>query len=278
MIEISVGRRVPRVGLGTWYLGDRSESREREIAALRAGLDAGMQLIDTAEMYGGGRSELLVGEAIRGRRDEVYLVSKVLPSNASARGTIAAAEASLRRLGTDHLDLYLLHWRGNYPFAETISAFEQLIADGKIRAWGVSNMDPADMEEILETAGGAACATNQVLYNLTRRGPEYDLFPLLRDAGISVMAYSPLEQARLFSGQAGRTLARLAAEMGTSAPALATAWTVRDGRTVAIPRSGRPEHVREFAAALELSLGDDVLRALDAAFPPPTRPVPLEML
>lgn len=278
MIEISPGRLVPAVGLGTWFLGDKPRERAREIEALHAGLDAGLRVIDTAEMYGSGRSEQLVGEAIRGRRDDVYLVSKVLPSNASARGTIAAAEASLRRLGTDHLDLYLLHWRGRHRFSETIGAFEQLIADGKILSWGVSNMDPEDMAEILATPGGEECATNQVLYNLSRRGPEFDLLPLLADAGVSVMAYSPLEQARLFSGRAGRTVTNIAADLGTTAPALAVAWAVRDGRTVAIPRSGRADHVREFAAALDLTLDDDVLDLLDEAFPPPTRPVPLEML
>jgi len=277
-IEIAPGVDVPAIGIGTWYLGDRPTDRAMEVAAIRAGLEAGARVVDTAEMYGNGRSELLVGEALKGIRDEAFLVSKALPGNASRRGTVAACEASLRRLGTDHLDLYLLHWSGPHPVADTIAAFEQLRAEGKIAAWGVSNMDPAEMEAIWRAPGGRNCATDQVLYNVTRRGPEYDLFPLLATHRTSVMAYSPLEQGRLFTGQVGRTLAAIAADAGTTPTALALAWAVRDRRTVAIPKSADPERTVANLAALDLTLDAETLGRVDAAFPPPCRPVPLEML
>ncbi|QGF23373.1 aldo/keto reductase [Raineyella fluvialis] len=277
-VAITPDVRVPAIGIGTWYLGDQDHTRAREIAALRAGLEAGARLVDTAEMYGNGRSERLVGEALKGIRDQAFLVSKVLPTNATRRGTVAACEASLRRLGTDHLDLYLLHWSGLHPVAGTIAAFEQLRAEGKIAAWGVSNMDPGEMEAIWGTPGGPDCATDQVLYNLTRRGPELDLFPLLAEHRTSVMAYSPLEQGRLFAGAAGRALTSIAADAGTTPTALALAWAIRDGRTVAIPKSGDPQRMLANLAALDVTLSAETLARLDEAFPAPRRPVPLEML
>lgn len=277
-VAITPHANVPAIGMGTWNIGDAPAKRADEIAALRVGLDAGITLIDTAEMYGSGRSESLVGEAIKGRRDDAYLVSKVLPHNASRKGTVAAAEASLRRLGTDHLDLYLLHWRGSHPFAETIAAFEQLLAAGKILAWGVSNLDAAEMAELTALPGGAKCATDQVLYHLGERGPEVDLFGALAARDISVMAYSPLGQGAVFKGAARRRLAELADDLGVSAATLALAWAIRDGRTVAIPKTAHPERMRENIAALDLHLAADVLAALDEAFPAPDHPVPLAML
>ncbi len=196
-VTLPSGEQVPALGQGTWRMGDNHATRAEEIATLRMGLDLGMTLIDTAEMYGGGASEELVSEAIAGRRDETFLVTKVMPSNASRRGVITACEQSLRRLKTDRIDLYLLHWRASIPLLETVAAFDTLLRAGKIRAWGVSNFDTSDMEELAGTAGGSAVTTNQVLYNLTRRGIEWDLLPWLRQRAIPIMAYSPIEQARL---------------------------------------------------------------------------------
>lgn len=275
------GHEIPALGQGTWYLGDSPAKRQDEIEALRTGIDLGLTVIDTAEMYGSGRSEELVGEAIRGRRDEVFLTSKVLPSNATRRGTVDACHASLRRLGTDHLDLYLLHWRGSVPFAETIDALDALLDQGTIKAWGVSNMDPGELAELHQIAGAASetrLVTNQILYNLSRRGPELDLFPEHRRVGIVTTAYSPIEQGRLFHGRSGRTLAALARDLGTSPATLALAWAIRDGNTLAIPKAASPEHVRANADALRLTVPSDVQQALDEAFPAPPRPVPLEML
>ena len=269
-IRFPNGTTVPEIGIGTWFVGDDPRRRDDEIAAIRAGLDAGLRVIDTAEMYGSGRSEELVGEAIAGRRDDVFLVSKVLPSNADAVGTRRAAEASLRRLGTDYLDLYLLHWRGGVPFDETVATFEQLIDEGKIRAWGVSNLDPDDMSDLPNGA-----ATNQVLYNPTRRGPEVDLFPLLRHRGIPIMAYSPLEQARVLHDP---VLAELAGYLGLTVAQLVLAWVIREGDVLAIPKAGSVEHAEQNAAALAVTLEADVLTAIDARFPAPTHPVPLEIL
>jgi diketogulonate reductase-like aldo/keto reductase len=250
--------------------------RRTELAALRRGLDLGLALVDTAEMYGDGAAEDLVGEAIAGRRDGVFLVSKVLPSNASRAGTIAACERSLRRLGTDRIDLYLLHWREETPLEETVDAFRALAAAGKIRHWGVSNLDVADMEELLRVASeGSRAQTDQVLYNLGRRGIELDLLPWCRARGIPIMAYSPLEQGRLLGD---RTL-RAVADRHRATPAqVALAWVLRDGDVCAIPKAGTPEHVEENRAALDLRLGDDDVAELERAFPPPRRKRPLEML
>lgn len=269
------GETVPVLGQGTWFMGDHRNRRDEEIATLRTGLDLGMTLIDTAEMYGDGVSEELVGEAINGRRDEVFLVSKVLPSNASRNGTIAACERSLRRLGTDRLDLYLLHWRGRTPFAETIEAFEKLQRDGKIRRWGVSNMDVHDMKELLRAPGGDAVATNQVLYNLTRRGIEFDLLPQAQQRGLPLMAYSPIEQGRLSHYPEVQDVAE---RHGVTPAQVALAWVLRQQGVIAIPKASKVEHVQQNHAALELQLTEQDLAELDEAFPPPSSPEPLEML
>ena len=274
-VRLPSGENVPALGLGTWMMGDDSGRRADEMAALRRGLDLGMTLIDTAEMYGEGASERLVGEAIAGRRDEVFLVSKVYPHNASREGTVAACERSLKRLGTDRLDLYLLHWRGKYSLAETVAAFEGLKSAGKIRHWGVSNLDADDMEELLAVPGGEAVAANQVLYNLSRRGIEWDLLPAMQKRGMPVMAYSPVEQARLLGN---KQLAALAADHGASTAQLALAFVLdRDG-VIAIPKSGRIAHVEDNAGALEVVMTDGLRTALDALFSPPRRATPLEMI
>lgn len=269
------GETVPVLGQGTWYMGDHANRRASEIATLREGLDLGLTLIDTAEMYGDGASEELVGEAIAGRRDEVFLVSKVLPSNASRNGTIAACERSLRRLGTDRIDLYLLHWRGRTPFAETIEAFERLQDAGKIRHWGVSNMDVRDMQEIDRAAGGHAVATNQVLYNLTRRGIEWDLLPQAQQRGLPLMAYSPIEQGRLAHYPEVQDIAE---RHGVTPAQVALAWVLRQQGVIAIPKASKVEHVRLNRAALDLKLTAEDLAELDGAFPPPEGPEPLEMI
>lgn len=273
--KLPSGTAVPVLGQGTWYMGDEAHRRADEIASLRLGLDLGMTLIDTAEMYGDGASERLVGEAIAGRRDEVFLVSKVLPSNASRSGTIAACERSLRRLGTDCIDLYLLHWRGRTPFAETIAAFEALQDAGKIRHWGVSNMDVDDMREIARAPGGDAMATNQVLYNLTRRGIEFDLLPQAQARGLPLMAYSPIEQGRLTEYPEVQDIAD---RHGVTPAQVALAWVLRQEGVIAIPKAGTPEHVRENRAALELQLTAEDLEELDDMFPPPDGPESLEMI
>ncbi|WP_190079156.1 aldo/keto reductase [Streptomyces longisporoflavus] len=266
------GVSVPALGQGTWRVGDDPSRRAEEIAALRRGVELGMTLIDTAEMYGSGASEELVGEAIRGHRDDVFLVSKVLPSNADARGTVEACHASLRRLGTDHIDLYLLHWRGGVPLAETVEALEGLVNRGSIGAWGVSNLDVDDLAEL---PGGALPQTDQVLYNLTRRGPEYDLFPRCRERSVPLMAYSPLEQGRLLGHQA---LEAVADAHGSSPLQVALAWVLRHDDVIAIPKASTTAHVEENHAALGISLTDEDLKTLDAAFPAPVRKVPLEIL
>ncbi|MGI5152182.1 aldo/keto reductase [Plantactinospora sp. CA-294935] len=273
-ITLPSGRTMPVLGQGTWYLGESPGKRQDEIAALRTGLDLGMTMIDTAEMYGSGSSEELVGAAIAGRRDEIFLVDKVLPANATRQGTVQACRRSLRRLGTDHIDLYLLHWRGSHPLAETVEAFAELVEAGDIGQWGVSNFDLSDMVDLMD-AGGDSCAANQVLYNLTRRGPEYDLLPWLRERGIPVLAYSPIEQGRLL-GDA--QLAEVAARHQGTPAQVALAWVLRQGSVAAIPRSSDPGHTRENAGALELRLGEEDLAVLDTVFPPPGGPQPLEML
>jgi diketogulonate reductase-like aldo/keto reductase len=269
------GEAVPVLGQGTWYMGDDPRRRADEIAALRLGLDLGMTLIDTAEMYGNGAAEELVGEAIAGRRDEVFLVSKVLPGNATRSGTIAACERSLHRLRTDRLDLYLLHWRGGTPLEETLGAFETLARAGKIRHFGVSNFDLADMDEMWALEGGAAAATDQVLYNLTRRGIEWDLLPWCRERGVPIMAYSPIEQGRLLRHP---ELRAVAARHGATPAQAALAWVLRQDDVIAIPKAGDSRHVRENRVALDLHLAEEDLAALDRAFPPPAGPRSLEML
>lgn len=274
-IVLPDGTAVPALGQGTWTLGERSARRATEIDALRLGVSLGMTLIDTAEMYGEGKTEELVGEALDGLRDEVFLVSKVYPFNASRKGVIQACERSLERLRTDRIDLYLLHWRGEEPLAQTVAGFEALQQAGKIRYWGVSNFDTDDMQELFATPGGARCATNQVLYNLSRRGPEFDLLPWQREHRMPIMAYSPLEQARL---PARGALASIADAHGCTAMQVALAWVLSRPGVIAIPKAGRPEHVRENAGAGDIVLSAEELQALDQAFAPPKRKRPLEML
>lgn len=267
------GAALPVFGLGTWRMGERGEEAGAELATLRAALDLGVTLIDTAEMYGNGGAERIVGQAIEGRRDETVLVSKVLPENASRAGTIAACERSLARLGTDRIDLYLLHWRGREPLAETVRGFEDLLAAGKILRWGVSNFDLADMEELSGLT--SACAANQVLYNLTQRGIEYDLLGWHAARGMPVMAYSPIAQGALADHP---VLARLAREHGATPAQIALAWTLSRPGIVSIPKTSRPERLRENLGALALTLTEEDHARLDAAFPPPQRKAPLETI
>jgi len=273
-ITLKTAEKVPVLGLGTWRMGERKSERAAELHALKLGLELGVRLVDTAEMYGEGGAEEVVGEAIAGKRDSIYLVSKVYPHNASRKGAIAACERSLKRLKTDRLDLYLLHWRGSYPLAETVEAFASLIKDGKIRRWGVSNFDGEDMRELKDQTGGEACAANQVLYHLGSRGIEWDLMPYCRRAEIMVMAYSPLGQGPLLRNPA---LAPLAAKFGVTPAAIALAFVLRQPGVVTIPKAVTPEHVRANLKALDVSLDAEDLKALDAAFPPPKRATPLQM-
>jgi diketogulonate reductase-like aldo/keto reductase len=266
---------VPTLGQGTWFMGEDPDERAREVQSLQLGLDLGMTLIDTAEMYADGGAEEVVGEALRGRRDEGFLVSKAYPQNAGRRSAIEACERSLKRLGTDYLDLYLLHWRGRIPLAETVEAFEHLRRQGKIRRWGVSNLDTDDMKELLSVPGGQACATDQVLYNLTRRGAEWDLLPWCRDKGIPVMAYSPIEQGRIPAKGALRSIAD---RLNVTPFQVALAWVLAQDGVVAIPKASDPDHVKANRAAADLDLTPEDLAALDKAFPPPKGPHPLEML
>jgi diketogulonate reductase-like aldo/keto reductase len=269
------GESIPVLGQGTWHMGEVTRRRKDEIAAIRRGLDLGLSLVDTAEMYGDGAAEDLVGEAIVGRREEAFLVSKVLPQHASARGVVKACEASLQRMHTDYLDMYLLHWRGRVPLGETVEGFERLLKTGKIRSWGVSNFDVSDMEELVGPAGGKNVAVNQVLYNLTRRGIEYDLLPWCRSRGIGVMAYSPVEQGRLL-GDA--VLAQIAQKHDATPAQIALAWVIRQDRVAAIPKTGNAVHVRDNRTAVEIDLSAEDLALLDRQFPPPNGPRPLEMI
>jgi diketogulonate reductase-like aldo/keto reductase len=263
------------LGLGTWHMAEDGRRREQELGALRLGLDLGLTLVDTAEMYGDGNAEDLVGEAIRDRRDDVFLVSKVLPSHAGADATVRACEGSLRRLVTDRLDLYLLHWRGATPLEETLDAFGRLVDEGKVRHWGVSNFDPDDMEELVRVAGGEAVGTDQVLYNLGRRGIEWELLPWCEERSVPVMAYSPIEQGRLLDHPSLEAVA----EGHDATPAQVTlAWVLRRDGVLTVPKAATPEHVRENCGALQLDLTREDLDELDAAFPPPAGPQPLEML
>jgi diketogulonate reductase-like aldo/keto reductase len=274
-VELRSGQAMPVLGQGTWKFGERRERRGDEIAALRCGLDLGIGLIDTAEMYGEGGAEEIVGEAIAGRRDEVFLVSKVYPHNAARNGVVAACERSLKRLKTDRIDVYLLHWRGAVPLSETLAGFAALLEQGKIGSFGVSNFDLSDMEELSALPGGNAATTNQILYNPTRRGSERELLPWCRKHGVPVMAYSPVEQGRMLSN---KTLQRLAAARGCSAAQFVIAWVLRQDGVVAIPKAARLEHVRENAAALDIVLTEEEVAAFEREFPPPKRKVPLEML
>jgi diketogulonate reductase-like aldo/keto reductase len=274
-LSLPSGEAIPRLGLGTWKMGEDRRQRAAEVAALRLGLDLGLGLIDTAEMYGSGGAEAVVAEAVAGRRDGVFLVSKVLPQNASRQGTIAACERSLKRLATDRIDLYLLHWRGGPALGETLAGLLALQQAGKIRHWGVSNFDAGDMAELDALPGGGAVATNQVLYNLTRRGIEHELLPWCRARRIPIMAYSPVEQGRLLGHKA---LAAVAGRHGASPAQVALAWLLAQPGVMAIPKAVDPAHVRDNRAALDLGLSPDDLAELDRAFPAPGRPTALEML
>lgn len=271
----------PAIGQGTWYMGENTRLRHKEVDALRAGVDLGLTLIDTAEMYADGGAEEVVGEALQGGlRDKVFLVSKVYPWNAGGKKAIAACEASLRRLKTEVLDLYLLHWRGNYSLAETVEVMETLIAQGKIRRWGVSNLDHSDMQELMGVRGGDACATNQVLYHLGSRGIEYDLLPWCQQRAMPVMAYCPLAQAgRLRDGLLeNSTVREIAAAHGVSAAQILLAWVISHQGVIAIPKASSVAHVQENAAALNITLSSDELIRLDNAFPAPGRKTPLDVV
>jgi diketogulonate reductase-like aldo/keto reductase len=273
-VRLPDGTLVPALGQGTWRIGEGQHSRREEAEALRMGLDLGMTLIDTAEMYGEGGSEQVVADAIEGRRDEVFLVTKVYPHNATKKGMATACEQSLTRLRTDRIDLYLLHWMGSAPLTETVGAFEKLREQGKIRAWGVSNLDASDMEEL--AAVSAACAANQVLYNPEHRGIEFDLLPWCEGHRMPIMAYSPLGQAgRLLRSAALRSAA---ARHGATPGQIAIAWGLRRGDVISIPKAGDAGHVRENAAAAKIVLTAEDLAEIDATYPPPRRKHPLAML
>jgi diketogulonate reductase-like aldo/keto reductase len=267
---------IPVLGQGTWGMAEHHKRRADEIAALQMAVDLGMTVIDSAEMYAGGATEELVGEALGDRRREIFLVSKVLPQHATRRGMVSACEASLRRLKTDHLDLYLLHWRGTVPLDETLEAFDALERQGKIRYWGVSNFDVDDMEKLVSlTATAGSVASNQVLYNLMRRGIEYDLLPWCRTRGIPIMAYSPLERGELAKD---KTVKAIAKRLDATAAQVALAWILRQGGVVVIPKASHVERVRENRGALDIVLPDEALQELDEAFPPPADKIPLEMI
>lgn len=269
------GYTVPALGLGTWHMGERRSEKAGEVRALQAGIDCGMTLIDTAEMYANGGAEEVAGEAISGRRDDVFLVSKVLPSNASRQGTIAACEASLQRLGTDHIDLYLLHWPGRHPLSGTIEAFEELRGAGKISRWGVSNFDTLAIRQLSALPGGADCAANQVLYNLSTRGIEFDLLPWMTENAMPLMAYSPLDEGRLLRHPG---LGRMAKRLGLPPAQLALAFLLSRDNVIAIPKSSSPDRVAENRAAADITLSAEQLAELDQIFPPPRSREPLQMI
>jgi diketogulonate reductase-like aldo/keto reductase len=272
-VTLPSGEKVPQLGQGTWHMGESARRRGEEVAALKLGLDLGMTLIDTAELY--ADAELVVAEAIKGRRDECFIVTKVLPENSTRARTIAACERSLKRLNTDRIDLYLLHWRGRPRLDETLSAFEALVSAGAIRYWGMSNFDVSDMEELFALPGGDACVTNQVLYNLRRRGIEAGLLPWCRERGVPIQAYSPIEQGRLLRD---RVLTGVAIRHRATTAQIALAWVLRQPDMMVIPKAATLEHVRENRAALDIELTAQDLAELDRAFPPPAGPRPLELL
>lgn len=272
------GTSIPRFGIGTWRMGERASAAQAEIAAITAAIERGVTLIDTAEMYGDGGAEKIIARAKADAavaRERLYIVSKVYPHNASRKGTVTACERSLKRLGTDYLDCYLLHWPGEHPVEETVEGFETLKAQGKIRAWGVSNFDVAEMQELVGVANGVNVVTNQVLYNLSRRGVEFDLLPWQRDRGITTMAYSPIDQAQLI---ASNKLTAIARDVGATPAQLALAWLLARPDVIVIPKTSHVERLEENLGALALKLEASTLAALDAAFPPPRKRSPLAML
>ena len=275
LVTLPSGESVPSMGLGTWHMGERIGNPKTEVDALSRGLDLGATLIDTAEMYARGGAERVVGSAIKGRRDDVFIVSKVLPHNASFDGTIRACENSLQRMEIESIDLYLLHWPGNHPLESTISAFEQLKTDGKIKHWGVSNFDTSDMQELYGIPEGKNCQINQVLYNLSRRGIEWDLLPWCRSMGLPIMAYSPIEQGRLLEN---KKLKALASEIGVSAAQLSIAWSIRKNDIITIPKASNLEHVSQNIDAWTIKLESTVLDELDKLFEPPVRKKGLDIL
>jgi len=274
-VTLPGGEKVPAYGQGTWHMGENRRYADEEEASLRLGIELGLTLIDTAEMYGNGVAEEIVARAAAGLREHLFIVSKVLPHNASQKGVIEACERSLKRLKTDRIDLYLLHWRGSVPFAETLAGFARLQRDGKIRHHGVSNFGLDDIKEWVGLSGGATVATNQILYNLTRRGPEYDLIPWCRERGIPIMAYSPIEQGRMLGHKA---LAEVAARHRATPAQIALAWLLRQEGMIVIPKARQAEHLRDNRKALDLVLGDGDLATLDRAFPPPRGGSALGML
>jgi diketogulonate reductase-like aldo/keto reductase len=274
-VALRNGERVPALGQGTWHMGEDRRRAAEEAAALKLGIDLGMTLIDTAEMYGSGGAEEVVAEAAKGQRDGLFIVSKVLPYNASQKGVVEVCERSLRRLKTDRIDLYLLHWRGSVPLAETLAGFARLQRDGKIRHHGVSNFDLDDMEEWVALAGGEDIAANQILYNLSSRGPEWQLIPWCREHRIAIMAYTPLGQGRMLQH---KILAEIAVRQGATAAQVALAWLLGKEGTMVIPKATRPEHVRENRGAADLRLTADDLAAIDRAFPPPKGHTALGMI
>lgn len=280
-ITLKDGTPMPKLGMGTWCLGDYRSERDKEIDALRAGLDAGIKMIDTAEMYGEGKSEKLVGEALRGyRRENLFLVSKVYPHNAGRARIYRSLEGSLKRLGTDYLDLYLLHWRGSVPLGETVECMEELVRSGKIRHWGVSNFDTSDMEELFQEESGVNCAVNQVLYHLGSRGIEYDLMPWLGERGIPVMAYCPLAQAGALRKEImeNQVLRETASRYGITVMQLLLAFVMQQEGVAAIPRSGSREHVLENVEAGNVVLEPQDLQRISAQYPPPDRKQPLDIV
>jgi diketogulonate reductase-like aldo/keto reductase len=274
-VTLPSGEPVPAFGQGTWHMGEDRRRAADETAALRLGIELGMTLIDTAEMYGNGRAEEIVAEAMGGERDRLFIVSKVLPYNASQKGVVEACERSLRRLKTDRIDLYLLHWRGSVPLADTLAGFARLQRDGKIRHHGVSNFDLNDMKEWVGLAGGESVAANQVLYNLSRRGPEWELIPWCRERPVAIMAYTPLEQGRMLNHKG---LGEVAVRHGATPAQVALAWLLRQDGMIVIPKATQAAHVRENRAALDLRLTADDLAVLDRAFPPPKGRSALGML
>lgn len=274
-VRLPSGERVPALGLGTWRMGEHAASRAQEMDVIRLALDLGITLIDTAEMYGEGRAEALIGEALEGRRDAAFLVTKFYPHNASAKRMTAACERSLTRLRTDRIELYLLHWRGDVPFEDTLEGLEELRESGKIRHYGVSNLDLADMKEWWALPGGAQIATDQVLYNLSRRGIEWGLLPWLRAHQVPIMAYSPIEQARLLSDP---NLQSFAQRHGMTPAQAALAWLLGNDDVIAIPKTSHPERLREARGALDVTLTPAQRAELDGLFPPPTGPSALDML
>ncbi len=274
-VTLPSGEKVPQLGQGTWHMGENARARKDEVAALKLGLDLGMTLIDTAEMYGNGGAEEVVAEAVRGRRDDCFIVSKVLPENSTRARTIAACERSLKRLETDRIDLYLLHWRGQPRLEETLAGFEALMESGAIRYWGVSNFDVDDMEELVALPGATNCASNQVLYNLRRRGIEAGLLPWCRSRSIPIMAYSPIEQGRL---SRDRTLTQIAIRHRATPAQIALVWVLRQSDMMVIPKATTLEHVRDNRAALDIRLTEQDLGELNRAFPPPKGKRPLELL